>query len=153
MSQVNFELMLIARASFFGRTRGGEHLDRSAQVILSRLELDGPLTISQLSDALGLDVSTLTRQTATMMRNGLIERVPDPDGGMARKYQMTQEGRSRLAALQAANVASLESVMDGWTPSEIEEFAQLLHRFNRGIERREGREWPRPTEPLDQSRP
>lgn len=145
MGRVEFEQMLLARHAFFVRARAvDQHLDRSAYVVLSRIELDGLMSIGELSEAFGLDVSTLNRQTTAMMKRGLVERVPDPDGGMARKFRMTEDGRERLAAYRSANVESLGRVMDDWSEADVEHFADLLLRFNRGIERLEGRDWPRP---------
>lgn len=53
------------------------------------------MSIGQLSDAFGLDASTLNRQTAAMLRGNLVERIADPDGGIARKFRITAEGERR----------------------------------------------------------
>ena len=71
-------------------------LERSGYTLLSRLRVQEPMSIGELSDALGLDVSTLNRQTAALTRSGYLERVPDPDGGMARKFRVTQAGVEQL---------------------------------------------------------
>ncbi|MEU4271783.1 MarR family transcriptional regulator [Streptomyces sp. NPDC026092] len=144
---IEFETMLVGRHShlFDPRARGaGGRLDRSAYVLLSRIEIDGPLSIGQLSDAFGLDASTLNRQTAAMLKAGVVERIPDPDGGIARKFSITAEGRRRLDADRGANVQGLERVLEKWTPDEVADFAAYLRRFNSDIERLEGRPWPRP---------
>jgi predicted transcriptional regulator len=49
-------------------------LDRSACLLLSRIQAEGPMTIGGLSAAFGPDVSTLNRQTAAMLRAGIVER-------------------------------------------------------------------------------
>ncbi|MFJ3583050.1 MarR family winged helix-turn-helix transcriptional regulator [Streptomyces sp. NPDC090127] len=146
---IEFEAMLVGRHShlFDPRARGSTgRLDRSAYVLLSRIEIDGPLSIGQLSDAFGLDTSTLNRQTAAMLKAGVVERIPDPDGGIARKFSITSEGRRRLDADRSANVHGLERVMEKWTAEEVADFATYLRRFNSDIERLEGRPWPRPQE-------
>ncbi|ONH32430.1 MarR family winged helix-turn-helix transcriptional regulator [Pseudofrankia asymbiotica] len=53
-------------------------------------------SIGQLSAAFRVNASTVHRQTAAIVRAGLAERIPDPDGGMARKFQLTENGRDRL---------------------------------------------------------
>ncbi|WP_062206501.1 MarR family winged helix-turn-helix transcriptional regulator [Streptomyces sp. NBRC 109706] len=144
---IEFESMLFTRHTipFNARKWGAEReLDRSAYVLLSRIQIDGPLSISQLSQAFGLDVSTLNRQTAAMLRAGVVERIPDPEGGVARKFSITTEGERRLDADRARSIRSLERVMADWTPDEVAQFAGFLNRFNRDIERLEGRPWPRP---------
>ncbi|WP_349307278.1 MarR family transcriptional regulator [Rhodococcus sp. IEGM 1379] len=72
--------------------RDGSNLDRSAYVLLSRISLDGPMSIGELADAFGLDASTLSRQTSSMLNSGLVERISDPTGGMACKFRITDEG-------------------------------------------------------------
>lgn len=96
---VEYEQMLLARHSLASYNRVLHTLDRSAYILLSLVRVKGPMSIGELSEALGLDASTLNRQTAAAMRSGLLERIPDPDGGIARKFSVTQEGA------------------DAWTPS------------------------------------
>ncbi|AGI92014.1 MULTISPECIES: MarR family winged helix-turn-helix transcriptional regulator [Streptomyces] len=145
--EVEYEQMLLGRHSFLhqraGRRRHGA-LERSAYILLSRLEVQGPMSIGELSDAFGLDASTLNRQTAAVLRAGLAERVPDPEGGMARKFRMTEAGMEALREEREGVVASLDRVMADWPEEDIAAFAAYLRRFNAGIERLSGRPWPRP---------
>ncbi|MFI8369882.1 MarR family winged helix-turn-helix transcriptional regulator [Streptomyces sp. NPDC085466] len=139
--------MLLSRHSHLHtpRTRAGGAggLDRSAYVLLTRIRMHGPMSIGQLTDAFGLDTSTLNRQTAAMLRAGVVERIPDPDGGIARKFRITEEGERRLEADRSFNIRGLRRIMEHWSPEDATAFADLLERFNRDIERLEGRPWPR----------
>ncbi|MFH8489202.1 MarR family winged helix-turn-helix transcriptional regulator [Streptomyces longisporoflavus] len=147
VGRVEFETMLLGRHShlFNPRTRSsGGRLDRSAYILLSRIQMDGPMSIGQLTEAFGLDASTLNRQTAAMMRSGLVERIPDPDGGMARKFRISAEGARLLDADRSEYVQGLEKVMDSWSAQDVETFAGFLQRFNSDIETLEGHPWPRP---------
>lgn len=138
---IEFEAMLLGRYTVVTQTQ--RSLDRSAYTLLSRLRGEGAMSIGQLSDAMGLEASTLRRQTAVMMRDGLIERIPDPDGGMARMFRVTAEGERRLDADRAESVRSLDGILVDWTPEEVADFAAYLARFNTDIERLTGRPWPR----------
>ncbi|MFJ5710620.1 MarR family winged helix-turn-helix transcriptional regulator [Streptomyces sp. NPDC093105] len=143
--RVEFETMLLSRHSHLHapRARVGGGLDRSAYVLLTRIRMHGPMSIGQLTDAFGLDASTLNRQTAAMLRAGVVERIPDPDGGIARKFRITEEGERRLAADRSYNIGGLQRIMEHWSPEDVTRFADFLERFNRDIERLEGRPWPR----------
>jgi len=144
--EVEFETMLLSRHIDL-RRRPRDHgsgLERSAYVVLSRIGVQGPMSIGQLSDAFGLDTSTLNRQTAALLGAELVERIPDPDGGMARKFRITDEGIRRLRKERAVNIKGLERVLAAWPPREVAEFARLLRQFNTDIERLDGRPWPRP---------
>ncbi|MFF0223421.1 MarR family winged helix-turn-helix transcriptional regulator [Streptomyces sp. NPDC004629] len=128
-----------------GRERNpGSVLDRSAYILLSRVRREGPMSIGQLGEAFGLDASTLNRQTAAAVRAGLVERIPDPEGGMARKFRITEEGARQLERERARIIAGLDRVMADWPEADIAAFADFLRRFNSGIERIHGLPWPRP---------
>ncbi|MCQ9182367.1 MarR family transcriptional regulator [Streptomyces sp. IBSBF 2953] len=145
--EVEYEQMLLSRHSFLNQ-RGGRRknssMERSAYIMLSRIRVQGPMSIGELSDAFGLDASTLNRQTAAAMRAGLIERIPDPEGGMARKFRLTDEGERLLDEEREGIVDALSQVMADWPDEDVAAFAAYLRRFNNGIEAIGGRPWPRP---------
>ncbi|GHA89586.1 MULTISPECIES: MarR family winged helix-turn-helix transcriptional regulator [Streptomyces] len=144
---IEFETMLLGRhlqLSAPRLRRNNQSLDRSAYTLLSRIRMEGPMSIGQLSEAFGLDASTLNRQTAAMLRAGLVERIPDPEGGIARKFRITEEGGRGLDAERSANISGLEKVMAAWEPEEVAAFAAYLKRLNTDIENLDGRPWPRP---------
>lgn len=140
------ELMLIGRHQVMAVRQGRRPegwLDRSAYTLLSRLEAEGPMSIGQLAEAFSLDTSTVNRQTSAMLKSGLVERIPDPDGGLARKLRVTEVGEQRLAADRQFSLEGISRVLDGWTPAEVRQLADCLIHFNASIERREGHPWPR----------
>ncbi|MCZ9881973.1 MarR family winged helix-turn-helix transcriptional regulator [Arthrobacter sp. B2a2-09] len=141
---VEFESMLLGRHLGLLSRRSGGQLDRSAYTLLNRIRIEGSMSIGELSEALGLDASTLNRQTAAMMRVGLAERIADPDGGIARKFRITPEGERLLDEEREANVKALSRVLQDWTGQDVAEFALALKRFNSDIERLDGHPWPRP---------
>lgn len=147
---IEYETMLLGRYSHLVASGAGDdrdrldRLDRSAYILLSRVRAEGPMSIRQLSDAFGLDPSTLNRQTSAMLRTGLVERIPDPEGGIARKFRITALGERRLDEHRDGVIRSLDKVLADWTPDEVAAFAACLKRFNTDIERLSGRAWPRP---------
>ncbi|MBM4726288.1 MarR family transcriptional regulator [Rhodococcus hoagii] len=144
---IDFETMLLGRHLTLHNPRprrSGGRLDRSAYTLLSRISVEGPMSIGQLSDALALDTSTLHRQTTAMLNAGLVDRIPDPDGGMARKFRLTDAGREKLDAERTANISALDRVMRDWSAEDVAAFAAYLRRFNTDIEELDGRAWPRP---------
>ncbi|MEV6259168.1 MarR family transcriptional regulator [Streptomyces sp. NPDC051784] len=145
--EVEYEQMLLSRHGLLNQRKGRRAdgvLERSAYILLSRIRVQGPMSVGELSEAFDLDASTLNRQTAAVMRAGLVERIPDPDGGMARKFRITEEGAKALDTEREGMVASLERVMTDWSDEDISAFAGYLRRFNTDIERLGGRPWPRP---------
>lgn len=145
-AQLEYELMLLCRQLMDVQRRvkaGDVQLDRSAYVLLSRLEREGALSIKQLRERLGLDDSTLNRQTAAMLRSGLVQRIVDPNGGAARKFEVTDEGRAQLADARAAAASHYDTATAQWSPDQRARLLQALREFNMALEAQEGRAWPR----------
>lgn len=138
------ELTLLARHQLSSAQHTPDlHLDRSGYQLLSRLEL-GALTLKQLAAAFRLDISTVNRQVAALRAKGLVERVADPDGGIARLLRPTERGLDLLHEDRAVRHRQVSSVLVDWRPQDIERLQALLSRFNESIEALEGEAWPRP---------
>lgn len=145
LHRLTFELSLLSRhfpAALLRRP--GFQLDRSAYLILTRLELDHPLSLRELSEAFQLDVSTINRQVGAMRKQGLVERVPDPDGGIARKIRASAKGLELLAADRKQSRQGIGAVVAEWTEDDIDLFSRLIARFNQSVEDKEANPWPRP---------
>lgn len=146
IEQIEYESMLLGRhvhmAARAKHTSG--NLERSAYILLNRLRVQGPMSIGELSDAFDLDHSTLNRQTAALTREGLVERIPDPEGGIARKFRLTDEGARRLDLARSEIIEGFEQLLEGWSARDIAAFTTYMRRFNADIERLSGRPWPRP---------
>jgi DNA-binding MarR family transcriptional regulator len=145
LADLHRELMLVNRHSILGIAdgRAERKLERSALILLSRIEAEGPMSIGQLAEAFGLDTSTINRQTAAMLRAGVAERIPDPDGGIARKLRITAEGHARLRDEREWSASGLRSLLENWTPEEVGQLVAALTHFNQAIEDRSGISWPR----------
>ncbi|WP_338693591.1 MarR family transcriptional regulator [Streptomyces sp. Q6] len=142
---VEFEHMVLGRHQFSSTKRRHHEgrMERSAYILLSRIRVQGPMSIGQLSEAFLLDASTLNRQTASAVKAGLLERIPDPEGGMARKFRLTEQGERELDDERAAHIKDLDSVFEDWSPDDVKTFAEYLQRFNTSVERLSGQPWPR----------
>lgn len=140
-----YEQMLLQRHAVHGTKPHGRQakLDRSATVLLARLVAEGPMTVAQLSDAFGLDISTVHRQLAAAMKYGLIEKIRDPQGGAAWLHRPSEEGRTRLDEELAARRRSFTIITEDWSPQDVRTFAELMGRFNQSVEAQRGQPWPR----------
>ena len=144
IEEISREFMLIARYEHMERKEcEPPALERSAYLLLSRLDAGGPQSIGQLAEAFHLDTSTVNRQVAAVVRLGHVERIPDPDGGLARKLRLTEQGTRALTSDRARYVSALENVMEDWSDEDRRVFLDMLTRFNRTVEERRGMHWPR----------
>lgn len=135
------ELTLVSRHQL--ATAGKGALERSAYVMLSRIDATGPMTARELATALQLEISTVTRQVGAMLRGRLVDRVPDPDGGPARRLRITPTGAARLAADREHYRTGLGKVIAEWPDTERADLYRLLRALNERIETLQGTPWPR----------
>jgi DNA-binding MarR family transcriptional regulator len=141
LGAISRELMLISRHQLASVARGV--LERSAYLMLSRIDATGPMTARELAEALQLEISTVTRQVAAMLRENVVERIPDPEGGLASRLQITATGAEHLAADRERYRNGLGKVMSDWPDTECAELYRLLRTLNENIEDLQGSPWPR----------
>ena len=142
--EVERELSLLARHQLHSTQHAPDRvLDRSGYALLGRLE-HGPLTLKQLAEAFRLDQSTVNRQINALRRDALVERISDPEGGVAQLLRPTPKGLTLLARDREVAREQVGQVLEDWNTADVEALAALLRRFNNSIEGLEGRPWPRP---------
>ncbi len=146
LTRLSYEIMLSSRYALYNSPPHGREwtLDRSAALLLSRLEVEEPMTIGELASALALDISTVHRQVAAAIRAGLIEKIDDPAGGPARKHQPTESGLTQLHREFSSRDHILGLITEQWSPQDLDSFFHLLTRFNQDLESLRGTQWPRP---------
>jgi DNA-binding MarR family transcriptional regulator len=143
IAALEVELSLLARHHLRPSEHSGERLlDRSGYHLLGRLEL-GPLTLKQLAETFRVDPSTVNRQVNALLRAGLVERVPDPDGAVAKVLSPTAKGLDLLHHDRAVVQHQVARVVAGWSERDRTALHRLLEKLNTSIESLEGRPWPR----------
>jgi len=124
-------------------------LDGAAYGLLVLLDDAGPLRASDVVARLGLDKSTVSRQVASLVDLGLVDRAADPDDGRAQVLSTSKEGHTRLSELRDVRRARWEADLSGWETTDVATLAQLLGRLNRLGEAREAelKDLPAPRPP------
>jgi DNA-binding MarR family transcriptional regulator len=132
-------LLLRRSRALSARLAGQLHpdLDGAAFGLLALLQDAGPLRASDLVARLGLDKSTVSRQVASLVGLGLVNRSADPDDGRAQVLTPSAEGAARLAQIRTARRERWEADLGDWPASDVATLAALLHRLNRLGEARE----------------
>lgn len=144
---IEYEILALSRhiTAAVGRSKkDAERLDESAYTLLNLLAVGGPMSIGELQEILGLDASTLNRQTSAAMRNGLVERRGDDPSGIARRFHLTQVGADRLEADQQASYSALANTLKEWPAEDRVNLTRTLRALNAAIEQRYPQPWPRP---------
>lgn len=143
--ELAYEFVLMTRYSvqnlpWIGRENA---MDRSALLLLARLEGSGPMSVAELADAFELNTSTVHRQLKAALSNGLIELIDDPSGAPAKLHRPTDEGRRQLRKEMQERAESHAATTADWSDEDVETFARLFRRYNQASEARRGRPWPR----------
>jgi DNA-binding MarR family transcriptional regulator len=106
-------------------------LDGAAYGLLALLQDAGPLRASDLVARLGLDKSTVSRQVASLVALGLVDRAADPEDGRAQVLTPSAEGSVRLSRIRDARRARWEADLSDWAADDVATLGRLLARFNR----------------------
>lgn len=138
-------LLLRRSRAMSARLAGQLHpdLDGAAFGLLALLQDAGPLRAGDLVVRLGLDKSTVSRQVASLVALGLVDRSADPDDGRAQVLTPSVEGAARLAQIRTARRERWESDLGDWRAEDVATLAELLHRLN-WLGEREAAETPAP---------
>ncbi|MGB3443041.1 MAG: MarR family transcriptional regulator [Actinophytocola sp.] len=104
-------------------------VDRSTVMLLKTLVHQGPSRSSALAAAVHSDPSTVSRQIAAMVRDGLVERMADPEDGRASVLAATATGKALLEEQRRRLGLVLARVVQQWAPDDVDRFLELLERF------------------------
>jgi DNA-binding MarR family transcriptional regulator len=107
----------------------------SAYVLLFHLVQDGPMRSRDLAACVAADPSTVSRQAATLVELGLVERRPDPADRRAVQLAATERGAELFRRIGADREAMFDIVLADWSDSDVEQLTSLLARFTTDIER------------------
>jgi DNA-binding MarR family transcriptional regulator len=113
-----------------------EHdVEWSAQVLLKCVAAnDGPMRAGAIADVLNSDPSTVSRQVAALVKDGLLERRSDPDDGRASLLALTPKADGVLAEHDRIRLAHFAKMLDDWSDADLRRFASLLDRFTEAYE-------------------
>ena len=121
----------------FRAGKDGPVLERGAYLLLGQLASGGPRRLSAAAGDACLDLSTVSRQVASLEVAGLVSRSTDPTDRRAILVEVTQAGHEALTRNRETRQAALHDLLADWTSAERAEFARLFGRFNDAMARRE----------------
>jgi DNA-binding MarR family transcriptional regulator len=114
------------RIAFFAQ---GIPCDRAGLAILGILESSGEPRLSDLAAALGVDLSTVSRQVRHLELAGLVARRSDPADGRASRVALTGRGSAVLTEVRDKRRALLADALQAWSSADREQLSQLLGRL------------------------
>jgi DNA-binding MarR family transcriptional regulator len=124
----------------FGRARArmlaaaAHDVEWSAHVLLKCLNAAGSMRAGELAETIHSDPSTVSRQVAALVKDGLLERRADPVDGRASLLVLTPKAAAVLAEHDRIRLDFFARVVDDWSADDLARFADLLARFTTDYE-------------------
>lgn len=97
--------------------------------ILRYIRLRESIRAAEISTALGMDKSSVSRQITALREMGLVETRPDPEDGRASLLVLSEASRIALAGIRDDTAAEYERALSTWTDDDVQTFAGLLKKF------------------------
>ena len=106
----------------------------SAHVVLKCLASAGPMRSSELAERIESDPSTVSRQVAALVKDGLLERRADPEDGRACLLVPTAKADVVLGEHNDIRLKHFSRMLGNWNDRDLRTFASLLQRFTEDFE-------------------
>jgi DNA-binding MarR family transcriptional regulator len=125
---------LINKAKSQVAKRGPDGIERAAYAILFCLIYEGPQRTSRLAESLHSEISTISRQSRSLVQHGLVERQADPEDGRACLLVPTAEGLRVFEENRKQRNQWLAHLLAEWPEEDRHTLNKLFDRLNSGIE-------------------
>jgi DNA-binding MarR family transcriptional regulator len=106
----------------------------SAHLLLKTLSVEGPMRSSALAERIESDPSTVSRQVASLVKDGLLERRADPGDGRACLLVPTDRAAAVISEHNEIRLEHFGRMLAGWSEDDLRRFAGLLERFTADFE-------------------
>lgn len=99
-------------------------------VVLSVLQREGPMRVSDLARVIGLDLSTVSRHVRTLEASGEVARTSDPDDRRAYRIELTELGRPHIERVWAERIEMIKGIIGHWSHEDVTSLTNLLTRLH-----------------------
>jgi DNA-binding MarR family transcriptional regulator len=116
------------------RLATGPEADHSPLFLLVKLVHTGPLRASALADLVGADPSTVSRQVASLVKAGFVERQADPNDGRACLLVPTALGQAKVDEYKDRQAVAMAPIVSDWSGQDRADFIRLLRLYVTSID-------------------
>lgn len=115
------------------RLSGRDRIDTGSVRLLWHVAERGGCRLSDLAEAAGLDLSTVSRHVRDLVDAGYAARTADPTDRRAVVLELTPDGREVLDEARASRAAALAPVLASWDDAERADLTRLLTALARDL--------------------
>jgi DNA-binding MarR family transcriptional regulator len=126
--------LAITRTARRLRQEADAGLSPSLTAALATIERHGPLTPSRLAEMERIQRPTVTRLLGTLEKDGLVERLTDPDDRRVSHVSITKDGRALVKKLRSRKNAYLAKRMRHLDDDELETLERATSILERILE-------------------
>jgi hypothetical protein len=113
----------------------GEPGDRTILRLMAIVQRSAtPPRLSEVADAVGLDLSTTSRHVATLGKDGFIERIEDAHDRRAFRLRLTPAGMKLLIQVRDSRTKAISGALASWDDAEKLAASEILHRIAQEID-------------------
>jgi DNA-binding MarR family transcriptional regulator len=105
------------------------NVEWSASVIINCVACGGPIRTTAIAEVVQSDPSTVSRQVASLVNEGLLERRADPVDGRASLLVITPKGEAAYREIEGVRNEHFAGMLSGWSERDLRRFTALLRRF------------------------
>nr|WP_207952350.1 MarR family winged helix-turn-helix transcriptional regulator [Paenibacillus turpanensis] len=112
----------------------GQELSLTQSHILYEIQRKHQPSMQDVSGALGIDVTTFSRQIKTLVDKGLVKKTPHPDDNRINILSLTLEGQQLENQINGQVNAQLAGVMSQLTAFERETVIRSIELLNKAMQ-------------------
>lgn len=109
-----------------------ERMERARRKLLAAIADCEPATLNEVARNLGRGAPAVSRSVDALVREGLIEREPDPDNRRRLALRLTQAGRDRLKR-KGGGDGPLRAKFERLAQSELRAVERAIEILERGV--------------------
>lgn len=133
-SQCTRFLRLVRKVGASLTFQRNDGIESAAYALLAVAVVAGPQRLTTLAEAVHADPSTVSRQSAALVRHGLLERRADPADGRASLLVATAEGHRVFEENKKLRSQILARALGEWSVADLAALTVLLDRLNTDLE-------------------
>jgi DNA-binding MarR family transcriptional regulator len=102
--------------------------------VLVSLKHNGPSSQAELAKCAQVEQPSMAQLLSRMERDGLVQRVPDPNDGRSRLISLTRQASQRMPKGKEVMHAASQRALAGFTLEEQEQLRAFLLRISANLE-------------------